>query len=70
MSDTNLLMLSIGPVSVMVNADREAKGISEAQLTRKWETRRAVRERRTARRTTVAVDCHPALRVECRRSSS
>lgn len=35
MSDANLLMLAIGPVSAIVKADRQSKGISEAQLKRK-----------------------------------
>lgn len=74
MSNTNLLMLSIGPVSVMVKADRQSKGISEAQLARKWEMRRAASAMRneTRRRVTVgvAVDCGPTVRVECRRTCS
>lgn len=74
MLDANLLMLSIGPVSAMVKADRESKGISEAQLARKWEIRRAASETRNEarRRATVGVtvDCGPTMRVECRRSSS
>ena len=74
MLDTNLLMLSIGPVSVMVKADRQSKGISEAQLARKWEMRRSASAtwNEARRRVTVgvAVDCGPTMRVECRRTSS
>ena len=74
MSDTNLLMLSIGPVSAMVKADRESKGISEEQLARKWEMSRSgsAMRNKARRRVTVgvAVDCRPTVRVECRRTSS
>jgi len=74
MLDTNLLMLSIGPVSVMVKADRQSKGISEAQLARKWEMRRSASAtgNEARRRVTVGVtvDCGPTMRVECRRTSS
>lgn len=69
MSDANLLMLAIGPVSAIVKADRESKGISEAQLMRTWEARRAICESREATRRTalgVAIDWNPAIRVECR----
>jgi len=70
----NLLMLSIGPVSVMVKSDRESKGISEAQLARKWEMRRsASATRNEARRQVmvgVTVDWSQTVRVECRRTSS
>ena len=55
MSDATLLMLAIGPVSVMVKADRRSKGISEGHLARKWEmlrsasaTRNEARRRQTA----------------------
>jgi hypothetical protein len=68
MSDANLLLLSIGPVSAMVSADRETKGISEAQLARKWEMRRSAsatrKESRRGARVDVAVDCGATLRVE------
>jgi hypothetical protein len=73
MSNQNLLMLCIGPVSVMVKTDRQSKGVSEAQLMRKWEARRAIcQSREAARRTTVGVtvDWSPVVQVECRRSSS
>jgi hypothetical protein len=74
MSDATLLMLAIGPVSVMVKADRQSKGISEGQLARKWEMlRSASTTRNEARRRVtvdVAVDCGPTLRVECGRTSS
>ncbi len=74
MLDTNLLMLSIGPVSAMVKADRESKGISEAQLARKWETQRLLAAPRAeaARRMAVrmTVDWNHTVRVECRRTSS
>ncbi len=74
MLDANLLMLGIGPASAIINADRETKGISEAQLARKWETQRllaaphAEAARRLAVRTTV--DWNHTVRVECRRSSN
>jgi hypothetical protein len=73
MSNANLLMLSIGPVSLMVNADRQSKGISEAQLARKWEMQRSLAssraegDRRMAFR--ITVDWNPTVPVECRRSS-
>lgn len=74
MPDATLLLLSIGPVSAMVKADRRSKGISEAQLARNWKMRRsasATRNEAHRRVTTgVAVDCGPNLRVECRRTSS
>jgi hypothetical protein len=74
MSDANLLLLSIGPASMMVAADRESKGISEAQLARKWEIQRSASTTpealRRRVRVDVAVDCGPTLRVECRRTSS
>lgn len=74
MTDTSFLMLTVGPVSLMVNADRETKGISEAQLERKWETRRAVAAARCEARPRVtlgvSVDWSPEMRVECKRTSS
>jgi hypothetical protein len=74
MPDATLLLLSIGPVSAMVRADRRSKGISEAQLARKWKMRRSASATRNEahRRVTVgaAVDCGPNLRVEYRRTSS
>ena len=74
MLDTNLLMVAIGPVSAMVKADRESKGVSEAQLARKWEMRRSASAPRDEARwrvtASVTVDCGPTVRVECRRTSS
>ncbi len=74
MSDANLLMLAIGPVSAIVKADRQSKGISEAQLKRKWETKRATdsTQTETSRQVQVglSVDWHPTMRVEWKRSSS
>ena len=73
MLDTNLLMLGIGPVSVIVRADRQSKGISEAQLEQKREIDRALETRgRATRRAAVrvTVDLDPMVRVECKRSSS
>jgi uncharacterized protein (DUF2342 family) len=72
MLDTSFLVLTVGPVSLVVNAERATKGISEAQLERKWKMRRASRtERSAAHRTTVgvAVDRSPEIRVECGRTS-
>ena len=73
MADTSFLMLTVGPLSLMVNADRVTKGISEAQLERKWETRRAIAAARPEAhpRTTlgVSVDWSPKIRVECKRTS-
>ena len=74
MSDANLLMLAIGPVSAIVKADRQSKGISEAQLERKWETNRVTdtTQTKTSRqfRVGLSVDWHPTMRVEWKRSSS
>ncbi len=74
MPDTSFLMLTVGPVSLMVNADRETKGISEAQLARKWEVQRAVAAARSDTRPRVTlgvtVDWSPEIRVECKRTSS
>jgi len=72
MPDTSLLLLAIGPVSLMINADRVSKGISDAQLERKWRMlRTSPTERSAAHRTTVgvAVDRSPEIRVECGRTS-
>ena len=68
MPDASFLMLTVGPVSLMLNADRETKGISEAQLERKWETQRAVAaascEARPRATLGVSVDWSPGTRVE------
>jgi hypothetical protein len=68
MPDASFLMLTVGPVSIAVNADRETKRISEVQLERKWETRRAVAAARSEVRYGVAlgvtVDWRPGMRVE------
>jgi len=56
-----------------VRADREAKGISELQLIRKWEAWRALRADREERRRKevgVSFDCRPWMHVGCRRSST
>ena len=67
MSDANLLMLSIGPVAIQVKADREAKGISNKQLERKWALDRASSATSHGRKThhRVVVECLPTVRVEC-----
>jgi hypothetical protein len=74
MLDTNFLALSIGPVAVLVGADRQSKGISEAQLSRKWEQHCATgaAKENGRQRTTVgvSVEWNPTVRVESRRSSS
>ena len=70
MSDANLLMLSIGPASVIVRADRESKGISETQLVRKREIERStasVRDDSRHRLTLgLSLDWCPRIRVEWR----
>jgi len=68
MSDANLLMLSLGPVAIHVKVDRESKGISDAQLERKWAIdRTALDATLNVRRSRigVAVECAPPVRVEC-----
>ena len=73
MSDATLLLLAIGPISAMVKADRQSKGISEEQLARKWNVQPATdATQEVARRTTVSVamDWSPTVRVECRRTPS
>ena len=68
MSDANLLMLAIGPASMIVRADRESKGISETQLVRKWEAERSTADaqgnsrRRAA--PVLALDGCPRVRIE------
>lgn len=68
MPDASFLMLTVGPVSLIVSADRETKGISEAQLKRKWETQRAVLLVRSGAGHGVTlgatVDWRPEMRVE------
>jgi len=68
MPDTSFLMLTVGPVSLIVSADRATKGISEAQLERTWETRRAVASSRceARHRMTLGVTLgrRPEMRVE------
>jgi hypothetical protein len=68
MSDASLLMLSLGPVAIHVKVDRESKGISDAQLKRKWAIdRTALDAAPNARRSRIgiAVECAPTVRVEC-----
>jgi len=68
MSDASLLMLSLGPVALSIWADRESKGISDAQLERKWAIDRAASAAASHGRRTrfrVAVECAPTVRVEC-----
>ena len=68
MSDANLLMLSLGPIAIHVRVDRESKGISEAQLGRKWATTRNQASAMSSGRRShvrVALECLPTVRVEC-----
>jgi len=70
MSDTTLLMLSIGPAADAIEAHRDSRGISKAQLERKWALRRGWSAARSSKRSRKArVDSSPPVRVRYARPS-
>ncbi len=70
MSDTDLLLLSIGPTKAIIEAHRESRGISEAQLERTWALRRGSSAARTDKHShNAGVDWRPTVRVRYTRSS-
>ena len=70
MSDASLLMLAIGPASLIVQADREVKGISEAQLEHKRTVKKVKDNARYGARRrlalSLALDWLPRVRIEWR----